>query len=617
MKNKTLLKTVSLAIIQIFLLTGLACPDTLRVPMMYETGIANKREPFIQQNDSGEAVLNLNVLNSILRDVSKELAKKNQYVDPIVMGSAVYLADEKGLVKFSAIEDIDIALATNIGMPGDYLDPFFKELMNRLLSFAREERGLLKVSITLNPPRIFLEAGGVTKRISTPVGGPDLAKLFIETMLKDRGSKSESSEKRSKRALAILYYAGTFFHKEDMGWFTGFRKMYLDAYQNNSASAEKVMSVIEQQALGVQEQYTILEDSNNPEKLMVFKEYIREKIGAPDYKIKDGVGRRKALNNALQQLAFPAAVLSIESMRDPDLSNIHLVNHILQTHTVSLKNGEFGLFENDPDAVQIKHIPFTSAQAYWAQILITSGLLTEQEVIKCLHELCLIKFNIEEQPRKDADGNTMPSYLETIKRMHHDAIAKKHSAWISDEENNRIRQELRNIVETNGSRLLTQGQSQELEGSLKLFSYEERGQIDRIIKQAHKEVSDSFWAFIINFTTQNQNSENPFLLLGLMGLSTGHPDSGLHPILLSLLKDHQEALSAGRRSVFSVPVDRNQLYAEIMSAKKVWESKRFSHRLTGQEGSWLMLMHAYFAGFSALNDRLGQMLPNKAAMTGN
>jgi len=300
-----MIKIISLMLMQVFLLTGIACPDTLRVPMMYETGIANQRELLMQKDDRGEAALNLNVLNSMLRDVSKALEKKGLMVTPIIMGSTKYLADEKGLVKFSAIEDIDIALATNAGTPGTYQDAFVKELMDRLISLSKEAGVIFSVSITLQPPRIWIEAGGATRRISTPVGGPDLAELFIRTMLQHPTRDSEDYNKRSKRALAILYYAGTFFHAEDRGWFSGFRTLYLNSYQNSLGSAEKVMSVIEQQALEVRKQYETLEESHNAEKPSEFKEHVRKKIGAPDYKGKESIGRREVVKGMLGALAEP------------------------------------------------------------------------------------------------------------------------------------------------------------------------------------------------------------------------------------------------------------------------------------------------------------------------
>lgn len=323
-RTKVPIKLTALILIQIFLFTGAACPDSLRVPMMYKTGIANQREPLMQKDGSGEAALNLNVFNRILREVSEALREKGIEVTPIIMGSAVYLADEEGFVKFSAIEDIDIALATNRGAPGDYLDPFLRELMKRLLSFVEKDKGLLRIWITSNPPRIFLEAGGATRIISTPAGGPDLAELFIRTVLQHPTRDSEDYNKRSKRALAILYYAGTFFHAEDKERFSRFRTMYLDSYQDKPESTKQVMLVIEQQALEVQEQYKILEESNNPDKLMAFKEHVRNMIGAPDYRTPEGTKESLALDdNASRRDAVKnmAIQLAVASERGADMAN--------------------------------------------------------------------------------------------------------------------------------------------------------------------------------------------------------------------------------------------------------------------------------------------------------
>lgn len=100
MKNKILLKTVSLIIIQIFVLTGLACPDTLRVPLMYgnnENNGAGRSVDAVDQLEAGSSEIPAERYSFALRAVLFSL-KAGSYLWHPIFAAVLILGPMYGIV---------------------------------------------------------------------------------------------------------------------------------------------------------------------------------------------------------------------------------------------------------------------------------------------------------------------------------------------------------------------------------------------------------------------------------------------------------------------------------------------------------------------------------------
>ncbi|MDP2921576.1 MAG: hypothetical protein Q8O12_04335 [Candidatus Omnitrophota bacterium] len=249
---------------------------TLRMRTTDAQNLLNEvKSPKLFLEIDGRQKFDTKVFRFLIKLAADDIAREHGiHVASALIGSAVYLSQD-GLVDVDAISDIDVVLeAYDSAGRKDIYRLFINALYERMKSSGAIDN--LSWIIYDNRPALALSVP--QKKEALPIFWPiirdDIPWFFIGSLLEQDYIK----EKPERRHLAILYYAGTFFHEDS--WFRDIRDTYLYVVDKDASALKGFESRLEREANSVRRAYKELKKGSMQHK--AFIAHVRKMIGLPD-----------------------------------------------------------------------------------------------------------------------------------------------------------------------------------------------------------------------------------------------------------------------------------------------------------------------------------------------